>query len=112
MIFVSKKGLELPINMIVVIAIAVLVLVVVAAIFGSQFGGGANTLTIEAAFTQGCSALRSGYQCNYNDVSNVVLPNYKTSATDTNTHTLQDVCTAKGLGTDPIVCARACGCNV
>lgn len=49
-----KKGLELPINMIVVIAIAVLVLVVVAAVFSGYFMTNTNTIGVEQAWNKAC----------------------------------------------------------
>lgn len=113
MISVGKKGLELPINMIIVIAVAVLVLVVVAAYFSAQTGGGFSSINLEAAFTQGCSALRSAYACNPLSVGTVTIPGYKTTATDTATHYLSELCTAKGITPgDNTACARACGCTV
>ena len=105
------KGLELPINMIIVIAIAVLVLVVVSAFFAGQTSSGISSISLEQAFTQGCSALRSGYDCNPNSIGSVNVPGYKINAGDSTVHTLTEVCTRKGLS-EPNACAQACGCQV
>jgi hypothetical protein len=51
-----KKGLELPVNMIIVIAIAVLVLVVISAYFASQTTGGFDTVAANQAVTSACGA--------------------------------------------------------
>lgn len=97
--------------MIIVIAIAVLVLVVVSAFFAGQTGGGFQSIGLEQAFTQGCGALRSAYDCNPNFVASVNIPGYKTGATDTSTHHLGEICERKGITTNE-ACARACGCAV
>ncbi|MCX6815227.1 MAG: hypothetical protein NT120_00045 [Candidatus Aenigmarchaeota archaeon] len=54
-----KKGLELPVNMIIVIAIAVLVLVVVAAFFSGSFLTGTDTVKYQGAITSSCMSWRS-----------------------------------------------------
>lgn len=59
----GMKGLDLPVNMIVIIAIAVLVLVVIAAFFTAQTGGGFGNIALEEAFNRGCATWRSTYNC-------------------------------------------------
>lgn len=109
-----KKGLSLPIEMIVIIAIAMLVLVVVAAFFVGGFGGG-NAVTIEAAFQSGCNRLRLE-NCNYDGISSMTIPGYKvfgdsiTTGTPQDAVTMQKICDLKKYSS--ILCARACGCPV
>lgn len=108
------KGLELPINMIIIIAIAVLVLVVIAAFFTGYFGTGTGTISLEDAFSKGCAALRSGYECKPSNVQQVTIPGYHAFAGDTATHYLNEICEKKGISMADggIACARACGCLV
>ncbi|MBI3190709.1 hypothetical protein HYZ41_03320 [archaeon] len=70
-----KKGLELPINMIVVIAIAVLVLVVVAAVFSGNFLSGTNTITAQVAWANGCNQARAR-GCAVNDFGTLNVAGY------------------------------------
>src|SRR3989338_2522528 len=106
-----KKGLELPINMIVVIAIAVLVLVVVAAFFAGRLGQGTNDINLQSAFGTGCNALRSSYNC-AGDLSFMV--NYQESGS-TNTQTsFARICLLSGYADTSSYaagsCKKACGC--
>jgi len=55
---VRRKGLELPVNMIIVIAIAVLVLVVVAAFFSGSFIRGTDTTKYQSAIANACISWR------------------------------------------------------
>jgi len=105
------KGLELPVNMIIIIAIAVLVLVVVAAFFAGRTGEGFASISLEQAFTQGCAALRAGYECNSQSIGSVIIPGYKKGANDQTPHPLSEICADKGIP-DLNACARACGCVV
>ena len=57
------RGLELPINMIVVIAIAVLALTVIAAFFTGSIGKGINTFEVEQAWGKACNLAKSVYSC-------------------------------------------------
>lgn len=106
------KGLELPINMIVVIAIAVLVLVVVAALFGGQLMGGDKTFQINSAYNQGCNSLRTVFGCDQSEVGRITT-SYKETASST-AKSLLEVCGLKdpALDNNPQLCARSCGCNV
>lgn len=111
------KGLELPINMIVVVAIAVLVLVVVAAFFAGQIGGGTNSINVENAFTQGCTKLRSLYNCDPATISSINVLNFAPPGQPVLTTgypfstASNGICSLKGYINDQ-ECARACGCQV
>lgn len=113
----ARKGISLPIEMIVVIAIAVLVLVVIAAFFV----GGAGQLSQvqhQQAFAQGCNALRFTYNCNEGNVpatttgavgiDAIIIPNYKPLGV-TSDQSLSVACTNIGYGTAN-ACKTACGC--
>ncbi len=110
----SQKGLELPINMIVVIAIAVLVLVVVAAFFAGRIGGGGKEILLNQAFNNGCNTLRFAYQCDANSITDPEFrvrgyPETAPGQTPVETQFFE-ICAEKGYST-PIQCARVCGCT-
>ena len=113
----GKKGLELPINMIVVIAIAVLVLVVVAAFFAGRLGGGSDEIALNAAFNNGCNTLRFAEQCDPARIGNVNVRGYTPPGQTPNTNgwpfldgSADSICARKGY-TDAAQCARVCGCT-
>ena len=110
----NSKGLELPINMIVVIAIAVLVLVVVAAFFVGRIGGGGDEIALTAAFNTGCNNLRSVHNCVVGDIGTITVPGYVPSGESIsaypNGYPFGNICQRKGFS--PTDCARACGCSV
>ena len=54
------KGLELPVNMIVIILIAVIVLLAITAFFLMQSGSGMNTIEATRIWTVGCNAYCQG----------------------------------------------------
>ena len=111
----NSKGMELPINMIVVIAIAVLVLVVVAAFFAGRLGAGTNDIALESAFNNGCTTLRAVYNCDYTRAGDVKVRNYAPPGQTAPTEGWAfggsggSICDRKGLA-DP-QCAIACGCG-
>lgn len=53
-----KKGLELPINVLVVVAVAVLVLLGIIALFLGGFGGGSNVIQMRTAQSVACGELQ------------------------------------------------------
>jgi hypothetical protein len=51
------KGIELPINALIIITVAVLVLLGIVALWMSSWGGGSQGVTVEAMKAAGCGAL-------------------------------------------------------
>jgi hypothetical protein len=105
------KGMELPINMIVVVLIAVLVLVTVSTFLAGQLGGGGGAIELERAFSEGCQKLRSQYNCNTGAnirIMSYTLPGYAAGSGSTFFGT-PSICSQKGY-TDT-ECARMCGCT-
>lgn len=96
-----QKGLELPLNAIIVIAIAVLVLVALFTFFGSQFFSGSGQVDIQKVFGAGCTALRFSYACEHSKVNEVTIDGTS----------LGYACSQKGF-VDTVQCAKACGCSV
>ncbi len=102
----GSKGLELPLNMIVLIIVAVLVLLVIAAYFTGQFASGANTIALQSAFNDGCTKWRSVYNCQPNPSFTVKYQAPGSANADTS---FIDICTAKKMTITE--CAIACGCG-
>lgn len=119
----SMKGMELPINMIIVVAVALLVLITVFVFFLSGTSGGLGSIEKANLRNRMCTALSSGYQCNPANVNSITVTGYKrvgggivpvaSTATDYSTSrvTLLELCQQDGLS-DTIACARSCGCPV
>src|SRR3989338_7459145 len=113
------KGLELPINMIVVVAIAVLVVVVVAAFFSGWLVGGTSTIGTSAAYATGCNTLKSVYGCDPASTNTIRISGYNpdnvavTPGTPYDGQTLLRACKEnfKDNGITEAACARTCGCG-
>ena len=105
---VMSKGMELPINMIVVVLIAVLVLTTVGIFLTRQLGGGASTIDWQQKWGQACTQLRFQFNCNPNDagISQMSL------GTDSNGNqiTFAMACQGATSNTDPLKCKQLCGC--
>ena len=114
----AMRGLELPINMIVVIAIAVLALTVIAAFFTGSIGGGINSITVEQAWNRACTNLKSVQDCSN---TNFKISGYALAAGGKGIVESQSgpgidfltVCGLKGITTTPETnCIKACGCPI
>jgi hypothetical protein len=83
----ARKGIELPVNSVIIIALAIFVLLMIAAFFGKS-GSEIDKTQLNTAFNQGCSQLSSSYACDYEKLSEV-----KTSLIiNGQAKTLLDVC--------------------
>jgi len=65
-----QKGIELPVNSVIIIALAIFVLLMLAAFFGKS-GGEIDKTQINTAFNQGCSQLSTSYNCDYTRINEV-----------------------------------------
>ena len=108
----SRKGIYLPIEMIIIIAIAVLVLIVLVAFFVGGFGSGGSSINHQQAFGQGCSRLKFTFDCSPSvNTGDIKIPGY-TSAGETTSKSLADACQALGYtDTSNPTCREACGCT-
>jgi len=108
-----KKGISLPIEMIVIIAVAVLVLVVIAAFFIG--GAGKLSTTGDAdAFGRGCQILRN-LNCPLSSVSSIAISGYTPSGgapatLATACQMIRPECLMTGV-LDDACCRMACGCS-
>lgn len=66
----TLKGIEMPVNSVIVIALAVMVLLMLATFF---FGGTGQTrsVSIESAWGEGCNILKVRYNCDGSKVSEI-----------------------------------------
>ena len=105
----SRKGLSLPIEMIVIVAIAVLVLVVIAAFF---IGGmkPLDQISEQQALQKGCIILKTTENCAGNDalLQNIIIPGYRPSGATVDSN-LYKACENNGYP-GWIKCKAACGC--
>jgi len=69
------KGLELPINVLIIIALAVIVLIAVVAFFYPSFFSGSQTVGVESAKSSACQVLVTGRNCNI-DTNDVNITNF------------------------------------
>ena len=119
------KGIELPINALIIIVVAVLVLLGIVALWMSGWGGGSQGVTIEAAKASGCAALmRDAAGCTSVDPATILYDGGTTSKSafkfdvksdgDTTNDNLQVLCdTYYGTSgaTKASDCRKICGCG-
>ncbi len=105
------KGLELPVNIIVVIAIAVLVMVALGAFFAANFWGNTNIINQQQALSNGCNSLRTLYECKASRVNSVIISGYSPSGMTNAKCSLGYVCGKQGAA-DTVACAKMCGCQI
>jgi len=65
-----QKGIEFPVNSVIVIALAIFVLLMIASFFGKS-SGELDKTQVNTAFNQACSQLSSAYNCDEAKVSEV-----------------------------------------
>jgi len=110
--FMKRKGISLPVEMIVIIAVAVLVLVVIAAFFAGGFGPQVNTIGAQAALTKGCNTwkVRSA-SCDTSILDSIRVSGYDPTGKESASGgaKLLYACNVLGYSTSAD-CATACGC--
>ena len=108
------KGLELPINIIVIIAVAVLVFTVIAAFFTGALSQGVNTIAVENAFQKGCQLAKTVESCNSISfpVSGYRQTEKGIQEDPAGSVQFSWLCGLKGAANDQTKCLRLCGCAV
>ncbi len=66
----KMKGIELPVNSVIVIALAIMVLLMIAAFLMGGLGPMSST-DVETAWSNGCKVLTSTHQCDSSKVSTI-----------------------------------------
>jgi hypothetical protein len=127
------KGIELPINALIIITVAVLVLLGIVALWMSSWGGGSRGVTIEAAKSAACSELMRYYAgCTAKDPKDIPISNFDanrngnngdagtfdstktvcgTSADAANGDNLQTLCYCYYNAKTASACRITCGCG-
>lgn len=98
------KGMQLPVNMIIIISVAVLVMLVVASFFTGQTSFGFSSISSEKQLAFACNTLHSQYACDQSSVGEVYVD-------DGNSRFyLANLCREKGAVYEGD-CASLCGCK-
>ena len=100
-----RKGMALPINMVVILAVAMLILVVVGAFFSGYFGGG----TLDIALNQACNQFVTIYNCDETKLDRVTVMYTLPGKSDQEAVSLKRLCELKGYNSE--TCMRVCGCS-
>ncbi len=107
------KGIELPVNVLIIVAIGVIVLIGLVGLLGIGIGG-VNPVLVQAEIMNDCAVLRDSFQCSSSSTSSVEVKEPKKfgGADD-----LQKLCNnykgcdKYGAGDQGACCAvNVCGC--
>ena len=85
----KMKGIELPVNSVIVIALAIMVLLMMAAFF---MNADVSSTNVESAWSQGCNVLKNTYNCDASKVSSIIVTDITGDAVD---DSLLAICRAK-----------------
>ena len=118
------KGIELPVNALIIITVAIVVLLGIVALWMTSWGGGSQGVTIEAAKAAGCGELmRTGAGCTGVDPATIIYDGTNAHLHvlrfDANgdgiagaaTDTLQALCNRYYGTTTASDCRKVCGCG-
>jgi hypothetical protein len=103
------KGIELPINVLVIVSIAVIVLLGLVVLYFIGFNPFSGSITLTSLKNIGCSNFTLSYNCGNSAIkttTGIILP--------VNTYgiaTLSDLCTQKFGAPTESQCRTVCGCQ-
>ena len=109
-----NKGIELPINILVIVAVAIIVLLGVIALFYSTWFKSTTPIDLNAATSRACNAVRG--DCNVVTTNIVISPAY-VNAAQLSSATLSALCinefgiAAVTADFDDVCMNRVCGLN-
>jgi hypothetical protein len=111
------KGVELPINALVIVVIAVIVLLAVIAVYFTGWTPFAQSSEVESVKNAGCMMVV--YDCSIDlttilfDGSMAGLPTYDVTGEGTldSADNMENLCSIH-FGAGPIECAELCGCSI
>lgn len=107
----TRKGMSLPVETIVIIAIAVLVMVVLVVFFIGGFGSQMTNISDQNALTTGCTNFVLRYGCKVSDMINVKISGYNaTCGGETYSNTLTVACCKAGYPDLSECATRICKC--
>ena len=113
------KGVELPINVLVIVAIAIIVLLGIVVLYFIGFNPFSGSISLTSLKNAGCSNFSLNFNCGSRgtggigspkDPADICLPTntYLTSGCATNN--LQQLCTNFLGASTPAQCRQVCGC--
>jgi len=121
------KGIELPINVLIIVAIAIIVLIALVGMFYSPVNQSGDSVSLDIAKSQACRSLVIGYDCK--DISTskplashtagtgalilVKVDNYDVDGiggANSAGDTLWKLCNEKYYATTDSDCRKLCGC--
>ncbi|MCD6557858.1 MAG: hypothetical protein J7K31_02385 [Candidatus Aenigmarchaeota archaeon] len=102
-----KKGVSLPINMIIIMIIAVLALLVILAFFMPGWFKQTGTIDVETAFTKGCNSLSILHNCDPDTVEDIIIPGFDHDRNG-EPDSLYEVCQLKAAISTHEDCAHLC----
>jgi hypothetical protein len=107
------KGIELPINILVIVAVAIIVLLGIVALFYSTWFTSTGTIDLSSVTNRACNAVRGS--CTTNPIDIAIFPAYKNSDPTITSGNLEQLCKYEyGMLNDYTAqgCLnRACGLN-
>ncbi|MBR9682212.1 MAG: hypothetical protein GOV02_00920 [Candidatus Aenigmarchaeota archaeon] len=89
-----KKGLELPVNVLVVVAIAVIVLLGIVALFMSGFGSAASSITTTAEWNEECASVIVNCDANHPGILSYCVSTGRSTNTTEDSNTVTNGCNA------------------
>jgi hypothetical protein len=110
------KGIELPINVLIIIVVAIIVLLAIISMFFTPFTTGSGSVSLETAKEQACRSLVVAYNCGTStDLDKIIVDNYDANddlKENQITDTLMSLCVHKFQITtgDTSSCRKLCGC--
>jgi hypothetical protein len=122
------KGIELPVNVLIILAVAVIVLIALIAMFYPAFINGSGTASMDMAKSQACRSLLVGYDCKNSDgrtpatsitgigaLALIKVDNYDVDGIEglnSNGDTLWNLCRLKYQIATEADCRKLCSCTV
>jgi hypothetical protein len=100
------KGLELPMNTLIIVIVAVIVLLAVIVLFFGTWTG-IWTIDINTAKARACTSFIAN-GCNMDKIDNKVVKDFPTKGSESS---LSDICSQLDIKSNED-CARSCGCNI
>lgn len=106
------KGIELPVNALIIVILAVLVLLGILALYAGVWSPSSGGIILESAKNNGCHMLAS-MGCNAAD-TNIITVNYDASGNGNigPEDTLLELCIKKYFKLTEEDCKNLCGCNM
>lgn len=110
--FMSKKGISLPINMLVILAVAVIVLLAVVAFFFSNVVTSNKSVSLSTAWSNACTRVITTYGCSVDSVNSALDAGTFLVRYGNGTSPFDEICQIKLGTTDIAACISECGCKV